>query len=158
MVTGLSSAQQFESKEYRLPQSFYFIYGIGSPNLFHIGLKTQLFEQSSVELTYGFLPVIQLFGLNIHSLSVSYNYYFDPSNEKTVMLSGLMSVTDYSANWSKQKSKVFCLAPMIGTESTSSSGRLFYYYRFGGMLSISTSIKPIYSICADVGGGIFLGR
>ena len=156
-----SNGQEFIDKivDNRPSNTWHAIYGVGLPNLTYVGLKNQMNEKSSIDLTYGFLPLkAGIAKFNMHSLASEYNYYLSPKESNSFFICGSISVSNFASNSVDGSYLVYSVSPQLGFEHINEESHNFYSIRLGFLKAYSSIASPLNMFCGGIGFGFQIGK
>ena len=151
MTCPICTSQTIDSLySLRLQGQLSILAGAGGSNGVHAGARYNISNSSSVELTYGIIPFIEIAGEQAKIIGTSYNYYLHPSTSSTGFFSFLLSYFRTETTEGRIKGDFFILSPTFGIDvSSESSFGLLIRMGVGTAVGPSTSGKIVFNF--DIG-------
>ena len=137
-------------------KSLSIVYGIGYPHLTYLGLRYELSENTSISATYGMFPMLELLGVSWSAVSADLVYDLFQYNSRKIFADISLSKGKLWNGGLNPDINIYSFAPMLGYETVSESGNVFYYTRLGISINIGKSINPLYTGSGSFGGGFYL--
>ena len=126
------------------------IAGIGASGGLRVGARYNVSDRSSVELTYGFIPFIELAGERAKIIGSAYNYYLNSSKVATGFISFLISYNRIETTSGNFKNDLFILSPTVGIDVFSESS-FGLFVRMGFATGIGSASTGKIGFNFDIG-------
>ena len=129
------------------------VVGMSFTRAFYGGLRFNVSNQSSAEITVGVVPFAAIFGLKGFALGGGYNWYFNPDKSTSPFFSLLASYYSISTISDEFNSNFVVISPTLGIDYLPEFSKLSFSWRIGIAEGISTheAFKTFFSF--DVGAG-----
>lgn len=146
------SAEQPSDFSFRPQGAGYAVVGLGGVQGLRIGARLNTTNATSIELSIGTVPFLELSGLKARIYGTGYNYYIRGDHIATGFFSLLAGYAVVTTTSDQYKGNLLLLSPTIGVDcSPERQWSLFLRMGFAG--GFSNGAKPKTTFTLDLGAG-----